>query len=210
MEPAIPTSSVHLESLRRQALEPSTRRCSPRSIRRTMPANVTNSCCLQLSNGFRSKNGMTLSRRSSASAGPRTPSCGRWSPDGSHGSIHTQAEFGSGQGPDARLTSWLTRNSGTSCQPTLVLGFRWIADVKASFSVDEARDVRIQSFLLIGRTCRIVTALSIHDPNVHWVFSHVETSSAGYNRRFQHLAKFIDSAVCPLSHDVLNPARVPL
>jgi hypothetical protein len=27
---------------------------------------------------------------------------------------------------------------------------------------------------------------------------------------FQHLARFKDSAVKPLSHDVLNPARVPL
>ena len=38
----------------------------------------------------------------------------------------------------------------------------------------------------------------------------LKTSSAGFTRRFQHIAKFIDSAVNSLSHDVLNPARVPL
>src|ERR1700683_746054 len=38
----------------------------------------------------------------------------------------------------------------------------------------------------------------------------IDMSSAGFLRCFQHIAKFIDSALCPLSHDVLNPARVPL
>ena len=36
-------------------------------------------------------------------------------------------------------------------------------DVKRAFSVDVARDVGIQSFLLIDRTCRIVT---VHSPRV--------------------------------------------
>ena len=34
--------------------------------------------------------------------------------------------------------------------------------VKAALAIDEARDVRIQPFLLIGRTCRIVTVHSVH------------------------------------------------
>ena len=70
----------------------------------------------------------------------------------------------------------------------------------------------IQPFLLIGRTCRIVTALGVHDSQrTYWVYQslHPKTSSAGFNRLFQHLAKFKDSADS-LSHDVLNPARVPL
>ena len=35
-------------------------------------------------------------------------------------------------------------------------------NVKAAFSVDKSRDVGIQSFLLINRTCRIVTAPLTH------------------------------------------------
>ena len=34
--------------------------------------------------------------------------------------------------------------------------------VKAAFSIDESRNVRIQPFLLIGRTCRFFTALTVH------------------------------------------------
>ena len=71
--------------------------------------------------------------------------------------------------------------------------------MKASFSIDESRDVRIQSFLLIGRTCRIVTFLDNHGPRAYesGVTTTVvsKTSSAGFFRLFQHLAKFIDSAV---------------
>ena len=36
-------------------------------------------------------------------------------------------------------------------------------NVKASFSVDETGYLGIQPFLLIGRTCRIVTAPDVHD-----------------------------------------------
>ena len=85
--------------------------------------------------------------------------------------------------------------------------------MKAAFSIDETRNVRIQSFLLIGRTCRIFTSLDVHGPRAY-VSGVIDRdlskmSSAGYIRLFQHLAKFIDSADS-LSHDVLNPARVPL
>jgi hypothetical protein len=62
-----------------------------------------------------------------------------------------------------------------------------------------------QSFLLIDRTRHVVTALTVS--------ARVVRDS----RCFQHLAEFIDSAMIPyritsvsLSHDVLNPARVPL
>ena len=41
--------------------KPSSNKCSPLLIARTMRANVANSCCLQLRSGFRSKNGITLS-----------------------------------------------------------------------------------------------------------------------------------------------------
>src|SRR5579884_1342097 len=40
-------------------------------------------------------------------------------------------------------------------------------DVKAAFSIDESRYVRIQPFLLIGRTCRIVTAPVVHGPRAY-------------------------------------------
>ena len=44
--------------------------------------------------------------------------------------------------------------------------------VKASFSIDKPRDVRIQPFLLICRTCHIVTALANHDhPTYIWAVS---------------------------------------
>jgi hypothetical protein len=46
--------------------------------------------------------------------------------------------------------------------------------------------------------CRIVTG------------AMVAAGTAGCIRSFQHLAEFIDSADDSLSHDVLNPARVPL
>ena len=39
--------------------------------------------------------------------------------------------------------------------------------VKASFSIDETCDVRIQPFLLIDRTCRIVTFLAVYDPRAY-------------------------------------------
>ena len=71
-------------------------------------------------------------------------------------------------------------------------------DVEASFPVDVSRQVVVQPFLLIDRSRCIVTALVVRE------------RVARDTRCFQHLAEFIDSALCPLSHDVLNPARVPL
>ena len=55
-----------------------------------------------------------------------------------------------------------------------------------------------QSFLLIACTGPMVTA----DLFVRLVRPDTQV--------FQQIAEFIDSAVKPLSHDVLNPARVPL
>jgi len=39
--------------------------------------------------------------------------------------------------------------------------------MKTTFSIDEARDVRIQPFLLIDRICRIFTVSNVHARNVH-------------------------------------------
>ena len=39
--------------------------------------------------------------------------------------------------------------------------------MKAAFSIDEARYVRVQSFLLIGRTCRFVTVAKDHGPRAY-------------------------------------------
>ena len=55
----------------------------------------------------------------------------------------------------------------------------------------------VEPFLLIDRTCRIVTV-------------RVRGLVAQDSRCFQQIAEFIDSALRPLSRDVLNPARVPL
>ena len=38
--------------------------------------------------------------------------------------------------------------------------------MEASFSIDESRDVRLQPFLLIDRTCRIFTIVGAHVRNV--------------------------------------------
>ena len=69
----------------------------------------------------------------------------------------------SNQIQDLRSTDVLTYSKLRDELPTnsrpLVLLDRY---VKASFSIDESRDVRIQPFLLIDRTCRIVTFLGCH------------------------------------------------
>jgi len=78
---------------------------------------------------------------------------------------------------------------------------------EAGSAIDEASEVSIQPFLLIVRTARIFTGRH-----------HTLTLRRGCDndrvpadsRSFQHIAEFIDSAFVPLSHDVLNPARVPL
>jgi hypothetical protein len=87
-------------------------------------------------------------------------------------------------------------------------------NVKAAFSVDVSRKLVVQSFLLIVRddlsrplTSRIVTKTR-HGLNLALGCDIFRTG--GFARMFQHLAGFIDSADNPLSHDVLNPARVPL
>ncbi len=55
-----------------------------------------------------------------------------------------------------------------------------------------------QSFLLIACTGPIFTA------------DHNDRRVRPDTQVFQQIAEFKDSAVKPLSHDVLNPARVPL
>ena len=67
-------------------------------------------------------------------------------------------------------------NSGTSCQPAVGDAFPLNGDVERSLPVDETRDVSIQPFLLIGRTCRIVTA---HDGKL--TAASDVASSAGYS-----------------------------
>ncbi len=70
-------------------------------------------------------------------------------------------------------------------------------NVKAAFSIYKSRNICIQSFLLIDRTCHIVTTSKLHDANVSLGCNSHEAplmSSAGFNRCFQHIAKFIDSA----------------
>src|SRR5581483_2709622 len=72
---------------------------------------------------------------------------------------------------------------------------------ETTFAIHIARNVAIQSFLLIVRTRHVVTVPAASD---------VTTGSVARDTRSsQHIARFIDSNVL-LSHDVLNPARVPL
>src|SRR6478672_3839436 len=78
------------------------------------------------------------------------------------------------------------RHAGrTISSPTSLVGVRHMV------SEDSGQIVR--PFLLIDRTRNIVTALVVRRERV-----------ARDTRRFQHIAEFIDSALCPLSHDVLN------
>ena len=77
----------------------------------------------------------------------------------------------------------------------------WIAvhdHGEGTLSVDVTGNVAIQPFLLIVRTRHIFTVPSCPDGRV-----------VRDTRSFQHIARFIDSNGL-LSHDVLNPARVPL
>jgi hypothetical protein len=69
--------------------------------------------------------------------------------------------------------------------------------VRHMVSEDSGSDLN-QSFLLIACTGPIFTA-DLFDRRVR-----------PDTQVFQQIAEFIDSAVKPLSHDVLNPARVPL
>ena len=74
-------------------------------------------------------------------------------------------------------------------------------DREASFSIDVTRDVAIQPFLLIVRTRHIVTVPSgSDDPRC--------TGSAGYTEFPAYSQIYRQQGL--LSHDVLNPARVPL
>jgi hypothetical protein len=77
-------------------------------------------------------------------------------------------------------------------------------DVERSLPVDETRDVSIQPFLLIGRTCRIVTA---HAGRLTTATD--AASSAGFSV-FPAFGRIYRQQGLLLSHDVLNPARVPL
>ena len=64
-------------------------------------------------------------------------------------------------------------------------------------SAYKSRNTCFQPFLLIDRTCRIVTTSELHDYNVPLECNSQEASlmsSSGFNRCFQHIAKFIDSA----------------
>ena len=186
------------------ASKPSAVRCSPFAIARTIRAKVRNSCCFELSSGSASKNGMTLVSRSSRLRTTNTKVVSRLAlwfsrirPQPRRSWMRSRTSL--------RSAFWLTWNSGTSCQPALVLVVPTDGYVERAFSVDIARNVGIQPFLLIVRTGWIFTA-------------HRHTQSEGCDnervppdtRSFQHIAEFIDSAVNPLSRDVLNPARVPL
>ena len=73
-------------------------------------------------------------------------------------------------------------------------------DREASFSVDVTRDVAIQSFLLIVRTRHVVTPVYVRPDDMvsSAGYSDIPAYSQIYRQRY------------PLSHDVLNPARVPL
>ena len=72
-------------------------------------------------------------------------------------------------------------------------------DRKAALTIYIARDVTIQPFLLIVRTRHIVTVSPTWD----------ETRSAGYTG-FPAYSRIYRQQRNLLSHDVLNPARVPL
>ncbi len=73
-------------------------------------------------------------------------------------------------------------------------------DREAAFSVHETSDVAIQSFLLIVRTRHVVTIVNRPSDDT--------MSSAGYSE-FPAYSQIYRQRY-PLSHDVLNPARVPL
>src|SRR6266516_2306971 len=73
-------------------------------------------------------------------------------------------------------------------------------DREASFSVDVTRDVAVQPFLLIVRTRHVVTIVNVRPD--------VTMSSAGFSE-FPAFGRIYRQR-SPLSHDVLNPARVPL
>jgi hypothetical protein len=82
---------------------------------------------------------------------------------------------------------------------------RWVAidgDRKAALAIYIARDVAIQPFLLIVRTRHIFTVQL--DPD-----GIERTSSAGYSE-FPAYSRIYRQQRNLLSHDVLNPARVPL
>ena len=69
----------------------------------------------------------------------------------------------------------------------------------------------MRSSLLIVRTDRIVTVLPWHfDYRMGSWIAKERKSVASDTRMSQQIVGFIDSAVNSLSHDVLNPARVPL
>jgi len=79
---------------------------------------------------------------------------------------------------------------------------RWITidgDCKAALTIHIARDVAIQPFLLIVRTRHIFTVPPDGDG----------TRSAGYSE-FPAYSRIFRQQRNLLSHDVLNPARVPL
>ena len=71
---------------------------------------------------------------------------------------------------------------------------------EASFSVYVACDVTVQPFLLIVRTRHVVTIVN--------AWSDATMSSAGFSE-FPAYGRIYRQR-CPLSRDVLNPARVPL
>jgi hypothetical protein len=82
---------------------------------------------------------------------------------------------------------------------------RWVAidgDRKAALAIYIARDVAIQPFLLIVRTRHIFTVT----PDSDGIGC---TSSAGYSE-FPAYSRIYRQQRNLLSHDVLNPARVPL
>jgi hypothetical protein len=83
--------------------------------------------------------------------------------------------------------------------------------VKASFAIHEARYVRFQPFLLIGRTCRIFTALGVHDRSVRrGCVTILRERVAQDTSAIPAYGQVYRQRGYPLSHDVLNPARVPL
>ena len=122
-----------------------------------MVANVTNSSCFELSNGFLSKKGITLSSKSFRR---RTTSTYVWSfecrwfsrRDHSPGALCHVQDLDS----SLVLTYSKLRHELPSASCARVPLDR---HVKTSFSVYESGYVRLQPFLLIGRTCHIFTTL---------------------------------------------------
>ena len=102
-------------------VNPFASRCAPSDIALTMLAKVTNSRCLPLISGCRSKNGMTFVRRSTRRRTTNTNVVSR-EPRWFSRMVPQPSRLRMRWRTSAREASWLTWNSGTSCQPIRVVG----------------------------------------------------------------------------------------